>query len=213
MVEKTISYQIENEIIFRSAIRDARKKVSDLSIPFSLIARDWFKSNKSIFNLKGPGGYPPFKHSIAFTKISQRTGRPYGSGVTTTKSPYQIHKIKRFGFDYPLLRATGKLEQSVTEITSSSAVYQNDGKSLFIGSKIDYGLYHQSDRARSKMPLRKFIFIGPEAARFAPSSLTGRGQRWLKILETFIAREMGTSFNVAVRESAVRFDSGAIHED
>lgn len=206
MVEKTISYSVENEIIFRNAIKRVQKSVGDLKIPFALIASDWFKSNKSIFALKGPGGYPPFKNSIAYTKISAKTGRPYGSAVTTNKSPYQIHKIKTYGFDYPLLRARGILEQSVTQIGSDRSVYENDGKGLLIGSKVPWGIFHQSDRPRKKIPLRKFIFIGPEAARFAPSSLHGRGDRWLQILETYMAREMGKEFKTAVKESRAKLN-------
>ncbi len=57
------------------------------------------------------------------------------------------------------------------------------------GTTIRYGIYHQSDEARSKIPLRKFLFIGPEAPSFATSEQQGRLQRWLGYIEDHIARE------------------------
>ena len=46
-------------------------------------------------------------------------------------------------------------------------------------------MFHQSDRPRSKIPLRKVLFIGPEAREFATSEQIGRLERWTSILAEF----------------------------
>ncbi len=57
---------------------------------------------------------------------------------------------------------------------------------LAFGTSIKYGIYHQSDEPRKRLPLRKFLFIGPEASRFATSDQMGRLQRWNGIMSDHI---------------------------
>ncbi len=61
--------------------------------------------------------------------------------------------------------------------------------SLSIGSNINYGVYHQSDKDRHTIPLRKFLFIGPEAKRFATSDQMGRLKRWTDIISDHVANK------------------------
>lgn len=167
MGEPTFSYTVDNDRIFRNQIQRALLEVNNLTVPFNQIAFDWYKSNKSIFGLKGPGQYPDLSKG------------------------YRKFKIIKYGFDYPILKATGRLESSVLSKDSPESIYINTGQSITLGTQVPYGIYHQSDRSRSKIPLRKFIFIGPEAPRFATSEQMGRPERWLNIINNYVLKKMG----------------------
>jgi hypothetical protein len=53
-------------------------------------------------------------------------------------------------------------------------------------------VYHQSDDPRSKIPLRKFLFIGPESS-FANSDQAGRLQRWLGYVQSYVTAKVRLS--------------------
>lgn len=166
------SYVLENDKIFKQTLEDASQVVSDLRVPFGLIGRDFYRSEKAIFKLKGPGQYPEFK----------------GEKLPSGRTRYQEAKIKKVGFDYPLLVRSGALAASITTPNAKGSLYQVTPLSLVIGSTIPYGIFHQSDEPRSRIPLRKFVFIGPEAPRFANSDQQGRLQRWVAIIEDYAVK-------------------------
>lgn len=159
------SYVIENDREFEAQIQGALARVSDLSVAFSLIAKDWRKSNRAQFSLKSSGMYPPLD------------------------ALYEARKKKRFG-NVPILVATGRLRDSVTGSPNNDSIQIISKTGLIIGTRVPYGIYHQSDAPRSKIPLRKFLFIGPEAPRSAPSAITGRLQRWVSILQAEVQRQI-----------------------
>lgn len=168
------SYNVDNDKRFSKALQKASKEIGDLRIPLTLISKDFYKSQKAIFMLQGPGQYPDFK------------GEETGSGLTR----YQNFKLIKYGFDYPLLKATGALEDSVTKPSDKNAINQITNKrSLVIGTKIKYGIYHQSDKPRSVIPQRKFLFIGPES-NFANNDQKGRPERWAGYLNAFVLKKM-----------------------
>lgn len=176
-----ISYSADNDKAFKSQLDRAFAVVDDLTEPFKLIAADFYRSEKAIFKLGGPGAYPDFKKS------------KYGKAIY---SPYKMRKFIKYGFAYPLLKATGALERSVTSGSDSNAILIIGKQVLAIGTSIPYGIYHQSDEARQKMPLRKFLFIGPES-QFAVGDQAGRLSRWNNTINTFILRKMGVAFGAA----------------
>lgn len=165
MVDITTSYVIENDIAFGKALDDALAKVDNLSFAFKEISRDWMKSNKAQFGLKGSGLYPP---------LSPR---------------YAAQKKRKFP-SASILVATGRLRDSVTVKGHKDQILSVSKRSLVMGSAVPYGIYHQSDRPRSKMPLRRFIFIGAEAPSHARRADAGRLERWLKIIEAEVARKL-----------------------
>lgn len=175
MSETFTSYTVDNDKKFRAALKRASEVSSDLRLPFGLILADFYKSQQSIWKLKSPGKYPPFKG-----KKNPKTGL----------TRYQAAKIKAVGFDYPLLVRTGALAASLSGPNNRGSVAKATPLTLTIGTLISYGIYHQSDEKRNKIPLRKFLFIGPEAPSFASSEQTGRLQRWLGIIEDHIARSI-----------------------
>lgn len=174
MAEAFTSYSVDNDKRFRDALARAKETVTDFRVPFGLISRDFYKSQQAIFKLKGPGKYPPFK------------GKKNENGRTA----YQERKLKKYGFDYPLLVATGSLSASVLGPSNPGSINSITPLSLVIGTSIKYGVFHQSDEPRSKLPLRKFLFIGPEAPSFASSEQAGRPERWLNYINDHVLRQM-----------------------
>jgi hypothetical protein len=162
MAEAFTSYVVDNDRKFREAIKKASEISQDLRVPFGLILRDFYKSQQSIFKLKGPGKYEP---------ISKR---------------YGDRKEKEVGFRYPLLVRSGKLAASLLGPANPGSISLITKLSLAFGTSIKYGVYHQSDEPRKKIPLRKFLFIGPEAPSFASSEQAGRLERWLGYMEDHI---------------------------
>lgn len=194
MGEPTFSYTVENDRLFKQAIDRALLEVNDLKLPFNQIAFDWYKSQKAIFQLKSQGKYPDFKGKKVGEMWSQgENARPHRRTRNPSMTPYQNYKFKKYGFDYPLLKATGRLEGSVTDSKNPETIFINTGTGIVLGSQVPYGIYHQSDSARAKIPLRKFIFIGPEAPSFATSEQMGRPERWLNIINNYILKKMGGS--------------------
>lgn len=180
----SFSYIIENDKIFRAALERARAEVKDLTVPLKNIARDFYKSQKAIFQLKSEGQYPDLG--------GFDPGREVWPGGPTRREHYKAQKKRKYGFVYPLLKATGRLEKSLTDGDSGEAVNQIVNKdTLYLGTEVPYGIFHQSDEPRSKIPLRKFLFIGPEASQFAKGPLAGRPERWLNIMNDYVLMKMG----------------------
>lgn len=178
-----LSFDVEMDKAFAKGLERAQSAVADLRPAFKSIAADFYRSEKSIFMLKSAGQYPDFKNS----PIKLKSGKTY----TPAESPYKVRKRKIHGFEYPLLKATGALEESVTSPNGKDAVYILDKQGVTIGSKVPYLGYHQSDEPRAKMPLRKILFIAPESGTANNPQLQGRLPRWLNIMNTYVLRSMG----------------------
>lgn len=172
MAELTMSYSVDNDKKFSAAIDKAIKLGGDLRVPFGQISQDFYKSEQAIFKLGGPGQYPDFK------------GAKGKDGKTAYERYKESHSPARSA--YPLLFFSGKLAASVLGPNNEGSINTIKKTSLEIGTEIEYGIYHQSDRARSKIPLRKFLFIGPEAKKFATSDQMGRLERWLGYMSDYI---------------------------
>jgi hypothetical protein len=200
MAESFTSYSIENDAAFKAGLQRAIDTVSDLRIPFGLILSDFYKSEQAIFKLKSAGQYPPFKGDT----IGERRASPLRYPTARRKpipesansmTPYQYYKKKSVGFDYPLLVRSGALAASLLGASNKGSIANIGKLSLIFGTSINYGIYHQSDAARKKIPLRKFLFIGAEAKQFATSAQMGRLERWLNILNDHILRKLKNESN------------------
>ena len=116
--------------------------------------------------------------------------RVYKNGPTRRIAAIK-QKMSRCGFVYPILKCSGALEKSLTESNASNSINIINKTNMIIGTSISYGIYHQSDLPRKKLPLRKFLFIGPEAPRFATSDQMGRPERWLNYINDFVLAKVG----------------------
>lgn len=188
------SYEIQNDKEFARALSKAARQVSNLETPLRQIAADFRKSRKAIFGLKGPGQYPDLS-----TKPFRSWWEDKDSGLNKLwPGGYKEYKEAKFGFAYPILKQTGRLEKSLTERSSPDHIERINIDEMEIGTAVEYGVYHQSDAPRRKIPLRKFLFIGPEAVKFAIGEpLKGFPQRAIRTLEVYVLRQTGKSIQEA----------------
>ena len=174
MAESFTSYEVDNDKSFRKALAKASEVTQDFRVPFGLIMKDFYKSEAAIFKLQGPGKYPPFQG-----KIDPETGM----------TRYQAEKRAAVGHDYPLLVRSGALSASLLGPSNPGSISKITNLSLEFGTSIKYGVYHQSDEPRKRVPLRKFLFIGPEAPEFV-SMAQGRLERWVGYIQFHMGNEM-----------------------
>ncbi len=196
-----ISYSIENDEKFAQKIKAAYGVIGDLRIPFNSIAKDFRKSRRAIFKLTGPGGYPDFSGKkigesrlapLAEARLVGRRMLPIPESKNNY-TPYQFRKERKYGFarGYPLLKATGRLEKSLTSLGGENILVV-EKSAMLMGTSVPYAKYHQSDLPRTKIPLRKFLFIGPEAGNVGPDR--GTLDRWLKIVDNYVTRSLKAVF-------------------
>lgn len=165
-----IEMNIANAEAFNRTIIEAKRKVSDLSFPFSEIARDFRKSNKAQFKLKGSGQYTPLSEPYRRAKKKKNYRAPILVG------------LKKDG------RISGRLRNSVTTKNDENvSIVTKD--SLTFGTTVPYAKYVQF--GTNKMPKRPFLYIGPEAPRSAPSIITGRLERATMIIEKHVEQQLG----------------------
>lgn len=157
------------------------KATGDLTIPLKLMAREWFKANRSIFKLKSAGRYKDLSTRPLYTfwEKEKRFRRLWEGG-------YKEYKQARWGFVYPILKRTGRLMESITNAQSSESINQieSDKRTLVLGTRVPYGIYHQSNEARSKIPYRPFLLVGVE--QIAPQDIKQeRVKGWIRMLDDY----------------------------
>lgn len=156
-----VEYLVDPDGRFKQAVISASQAVGDLTVPFQQITKSWYQGNKAIFSLKGPGQYQDLSPD------------------------YKKQKQKNYGFIYPILRAGGTLEDSITNASSEKTISRIINKNILeLGTSVDYGVYHQSLEPRNKIPFRPFLFIGAEQQ--APSQLQTRRDAWIAILGSWV---------------------------
>ncbi len=196
---KTQSFQIQTDKKFEAQLKRATAVVSDLRIPFTEMAKEFAQSRKSIFKLTSAGQYPDFK-GPKIGDTWKTPGHPQLRIRDGKKTAYQDWKFRKYGFEYPLLKATGKLEQSITEVGAPGNITYITEKTLTLGTSVEYGIFHQSDESRSKIPLRKFLFLDGEADGGAQSGILAK---FNNILNSFILRSLGSTLGEATGSTAV----------
>lgn len=164
MIEPQI--YIQNEVAFKASLREAAEAVSDLTIPLTLIAKDFYKSQRSIFMLKGPGQYADLS------------------------AKYKPKKERKWGFVYPILKASGALEASVTDPKAPGAInYIVNKKTLVLGTSVasptGFPYPKALQEGTKNMPSRPFFFIGPESGK-GTTETQGRFERWTSILRSSV---------------------------
>lgn len=184
-----VSYTVENDKEFDKQVQEVLKKASNLVVPFKLIANDFYISQRTIFKLKGPGGYPDFKGKKIgeIRKGPLKKATPKRNPISSKYdgyTPYQYYKEKNYNLPrgYPLLKLTGKLEQASTTSNSAHSILVIKPKSLEIGTDLEYADFLQN--GTRKMPTRKPFFIGPEVR--INDQTRGRLQRWTKYLNDYL---------------------------
>ena len=140
---------------FQNLLDKTYKLTKDLTVPLTLIYQEWLKGNRAIFSLKGKGKYEDLS------------------------AGYKITKQKQWGFVYPILRASGRLEGSITNAGDPEAIGQIiNKKNLLMGTKVPYAIFPQM--GTRFMPPRPPILFGPE--QVGDKIPNQRLERWKEIL-------------------------------
>jgi phage gpG-like protein len=171
-----VLYKI-NSAEYDAAVKDALTKVRSLKPVFRGIVKEFYITNRAIFKLKSSGKYPDFK------------GVRGRDGMTK----YQRYKNKRVGGrGYPLLKFTGRLEESITVRGSEDAFEKITDKSLVVGTNVKYGVYHQQPERRGEiMPYRPFLFLDPSTTALAPDgSMSRRSEAWVRAIQAYVTRSL-----------------------
>ena len=171
---KTVGIQVDPSGEFKKALTRAQKKVSDLTIPLTLISQSWYKTNMALFAFSNKG---PFKD------LSPR---------------YQKQKKREHGFIYPILKASGKLEKSLTNPTDPNTIASIlNRKQLIIGTKVtnDDGVAYPSvlnfGSKKRKIPARPFMVIGTEKGKWSKSThIKRRLKLWIETLDDYVKKSL-----------------------
>lgn len=187
-----VEFKVESEEM-NKAFKEAMVKVGDLRPALIQIGREFYKANKAIFKLKSAGKYPDFSGpKIANTWKNQ--GRPEARIRNGNYTAYQWYKEKTTGFarGYPLLKFTGRLEQSITNPASGETIQTITKKSIVIGTSVPYAGYHQT--GTKNLPMRQFLFIDPSTTAWADSQIfSRRNKAWLEAIDSYVRRVVGES--------------------
>lgn len=159
-----VKYQVDPQKKLAKALQKASLLVNDLTIPLQLISQQWFKSNRAIFTLKSQGKY------VDLSEL------------------YKPRKKTAWGFVYPILKASGKLEKSITDPAHSNAIsFIINRKSLVVGTNVEYAEFLHD--GTSKMPARAVVLFGNE--QVAPNALNTRVRQWELAILDYAAKVSG----------------------
>lgn len=161
-------YHVDPDKKFQKAIDSASKAVDDLTIPFTLISKSWFQSNKFIFEVKSSSG--------KYADLSEN---------------YKDWKHGEVGFVYPVLKLRGNLGRSITDPKHEDAISLIlNRKTLLLGTKNKVAAFHQHGTAR--MPARPPVLIGAEQT--APPELNRRLELWVQTLGNYVQQKAQGAF-------------------
>jgi len=168
-------YEVDPGDRLAKAIKDASRKVEDLSEPLARISQSWFKGNASIFKVTASSGkYADYKNGGA-------------------NSPYAKAKKRNYEFIYPMLMASGKLAKSLTdpddEFAYNKVVNKNE---LIVGTTVTnednvpypFYLHHGLGNVAAARPV---VLFGTE--QVAPSDMNKRVERWVLEIGNHVFRE------------------------
>jgi phage gpG-like protein len=185
---KFVDFRVDPKGSFKKALLRAGKRVDDLRIPFKLITDSFYKSNKFLFE--------PGKKRNVFEDLSDRPLYAFwlksnsravqkNDGSKFFEGGYKDLKQKTHGFIYPILKASGALEESLTKPTDRNTIATVlNRKSLLLGTKLPYAPYLQF--GTKKMPARPFLVVGTESGAWANSThMQRRKERWMELLEKY----------------------------
>lgn len=173
--------QIANLSSFLASVEEAKKKVADLSTPLRKIGLDWMRTNSLIFTQGAGGSWADLNSRGRGVKVRgfgpKKTGEDSGRA-----GGYKLQKLRRWGFVYPILVASGRLKRSMTVPGDSDSLFDILNKSTLIlgtrvaskdGTNYPFILHHGS----KYFPARPFMTVSQLSV-----------SRWKSILKAFVAQ-------------------------
>ena len=133
-----ISVEFDEIDKLNDKVEDLANAIGDLRPLFELFASDFYKDQKRVFQLNGPGKY------------------------VDLDPDYQDVKENKWGHVYPILFASGRLASSLLSRNAVDSVLSIKSDSFYIGTSTPYAVYHHSKKPRSKLPRRPLWFFGEQ---------------------------------------------------
>jgi hypothetical protein len=157
---------------FQRIFKETADRVKYMKPALMSIRDDWYRENRTLFKLRGPGKFTDLKDSTKRQKI-----RAAADGKITglTRPPYPI-----------LLARNGRIQSGLTDKASQYTVNEVTDTSLTVGIKgEDYFLYQQ--KGTTRMARHPFIF---KSRADGDDQWTNQRDRWVKILLGYQARRL-----------------------
>ena len=167
---------------FERSLQTASREVSDLRVPLAEIGKRFFQSRKFIFKRTGPGQYQD---------LSEK---------------YKKRKQREYGFLYPILRASGTLENSITNHNDANAISVATPRQLIVGTDVPWGVFHQQNHpGKGIMPRRPFLFWGPESPDYATDKSIQKFNRNIAvILFTYLEKTLNNRLTTGQARTRAR---------
>jgi len=157
---KGIQFETEALNSIYSKVEELSRSLGDLRPLFEQLASDFYKDEKRIFNLRGPGQYEDLDPD------------------------YQEVKERKWGHVYPILFASGRLAASLLSRRAVNSVSNIDKLKFEIGTSVRYAVYHHSPKPREsyfgtpRLPRRPIWFFGEDNDRLS--------MRWDRTTQSYI---------------------------
>jgi hypothetical protein len=171
-------YKFDPDGKLEKALDETFKKTKDLTLPYTLMTREWFKANRTIFDL----------------------GRKSRGKYAELSPKYKKTKERYLGSAYPILsgffkekgrpaRRSHKLAKSMTDPRNPDSVAKIINKAILIlGTKVKSKKNHLYPASlhygTKKMPARPVVLSGAE--QVAPDRVLKRNKLWIKMLKKYI---------------------------
>ena len=139
-----------------------RASVSDLRPLFEQFAADFYKDSKRHFRLSGPGKY------------------------TDLSPEYARRKQAKWGFEYPILVASGRLSSSLMARGAVDSICVIGKDHFIIGTSTPYAVYHHSEMPRRVIPRRPLWFFGETNAPMR--------DRWYRLITVYLDKATEDAF-------------------
>lgn len=133
---------------------------NDLSPAWDEIEKDFREEQKGIFNKQGA-------HGSRSKWIELADSTKYSKRLKIRRGIYTLRAMK-------ILQATGRLMDSLVGETSDS-VLEKSPMQMTIGTRVPYGVYHQSRKPRKKLPRRAFLDFD-----------SNQRKRWMRVLKAVL---------------------------
>jgi phage gpG-like protein len=132
--------------------------VEDMRPAFTNIHTDFLHTERAQFSSEGAAGATGRWAPLADSTVAYKAAR---------------------GLDPAILVATGALEASLTQSGSEHHIYRVTPDTMFIGSSVDYGKFHQSRAPRTRLPRRPPVSLPENTKRV-----------WVKMLQDHLVRAL-----------------------
>lgn len=146
---RTVDIEVFGEPVLRRRLLRMADRMTDAREAFRQVVRILERATRRNFSSRGA----------------------YGGSPWPALKPATIARKRRLGQDVRILRATGRLFESLVDSSSSDHVESIGREVLRWGSNVAYGVYHQSRRPRRVIPFRPPVRLPEHDRRSAMREL------------------------------------------